>query len=268
MAFTNYTPPLLNREQSGALPDLIGNLLSGYGGSVSAKYAPQQQEADIFNKQLSPLATLSVSPMFLQNPQFQSALGGLIAKNLSRFGGKDFKDIKFNMPTYAQDVNREVHEAGNLAGDLSKAGKARTSLSGGAGWLENNFGEVGKKIADYFTHGTINSNLANQENRYKNIMEHLKNTEIQSQRLSRDQADEIFTKKENETYKQHYNRIKESYPNLFQQGENQGEQGEPEQPANAGNSEMLLIGPDGSQGFVPADKAIKLIESGKFREAT
>jgi hypothetical protein len=48
MAFTNYVPPLLNREQAGAMPDLIGSLLSGYSDVYKARMMPQ----DLIKKQL------------------------------------------------------------------------------------------------------------------------------------------------------------------------------------------------------------------------
>ena len=259
--FSNVISPELSKSP---LNDMIGNLLSGYTGAVHAKYAPQQQEADIFAKKIGPLATLATTPMFLQNPQFQAALGGLIAKNL-HFGGGEFSGMNANnMPTYANQVNQDVHEIENLSKDLTKAGKLRTGVSSGAGWLENTFGDVGKHIADYFSKGMINSDLAKKENRLKDLMETLKNNEIQTQRLTPQQAEKTFTKRENETYGQMVARLKRTNPNLFQQQEPEA----PGEPVSAGNSEMLLIGPDGSQGFVPADKAIKLIESGKFKEAT
>ncbi len=42
MAFNFYAPPILNPAQSGAMPDIIGNLLSGYSDVYKAKMLPQE----------------------------------------------------------------------------------------------------------------------------------------------------------------------------------------------------------------------------------
>ena len=52
MAFSFYSPPSLTPAQSGAMPDIIGNILRGYSGAVNAKYLPKEKESKIFANQI------------------------------------------------------------------------------------------------------------------------------------------------------------------------------------------------------------------------
>jgi hypothetical protein len=52
MAFSNYVPPLLNREQSGGMPDLIGQLLGGYAQGTQARYLQPGLEEELKKAQL------------------------------------------------------------------------------------------------------------------------------------------------------------------------------------------------------------------------
>lgn len=221
MAFSNFVPPFLNREQSGAMPDIISHLLGGYSKGMHAAYLPQQIEADIFSKKISPLATLATSPMFLQNPQFQQALGNLLSRNLGGMG-QGFEGLGGNNETFAGQIGRDINEAENYANELTKGGKVQSSLSGVGGQLENQLGEVGKHIAEFFG---LSPNLANKENQFNDTLKRLKKTAIDTQLLSPRDAEDIFTQRKNETAKQALTRIKKRAPSLFQQGEspNQGQ---------------------------------------------
>lgn len=87
MAFQPVMPPSFTREQSGALPDLVSHLLSGYRGAVTNKYLPRTLEADIFHKQISPLAMLASSPYFSSlHPEQQHQIAGYISQMLSKQG--------------------------------------------------------------------------------------------------------------------------------------------------------------------------------------
>lgn len=55
MSFTNYVPPLLNNDQAGVMPDLIGKLLGGYTEATKARYLQpgleqELQKAKLFNQ--------------------------------------------------------------------------------------------------------------------------------------------------------------------------------------------------------------------------
>lgn len=291
MSFTLWSPPTLTGAQAGGMPDIIGNLLRGYTGVVGAKYLPKEKESQIFANQIGPLATLATSPMFLQNPQFQQALSNLISKNsnilgpaFAGIGGGQGMQSEGNYPnTYAGQVGQRVAEAGNLAEDLSQAGVAKTNLSGAAGWLENNFGDLGKHLLNHLTKGKINSELAQKENQFETHLQNLKKNAIDTGMLSQKDAENVFAKRKNETRSQQFMRIQKTVPALFQQGgynpnsidakiardAQEKAQYETEHAGvtdnNANSGFTLLEGPDGSRGFVPADKARQLILSGEYK---
>ncbi len=290
MTFSLWSPPSLTPAQSGAMPDIIGNLLRGYNGVVNAKYLPKEKESKIFANQIGPLATLATSPMFLQNPQFQQALSNLISKN-SHLLGHGFEGIGggqgaiggANPNTYAGQVGQRVDEAGNLAEDLSQAGGAQTKLSGAAGWLEDNFGDLGKQIVKHLSNGRINSNLAQKENQFETHLQNLKKNATDTGMLSAKDAEEVFAKRKNETRSQQFMRIQKTVPALFQQNESyaprdadakiardaqeraqyETERGGQNENANSGFTHVQ--GPDGSTGYVPADKARQLIQAGQLK---
>lgn len=220
MAFTFVQPRQLRPEQVNPMANLITKALQGYGQGVRAAYLPKELEADIFAKQLTPLATLATSPMFLQNPQFQTALGNLISRNLSMFGGHEFKGMEGSkLPTYAEQVGKDVNEAQELSKELSSEGKLKTGTSGLAGAIENYLGAPGKSIVDFLGKGEINSELANKQNRFENILSTLKNNAVQTGRLSAKDAEDIFSPLKNETQESRFNRIKKTAPFLFEQNE-------------------------------------------------
>lgn len=217
MAFTFVQPRPLKPEQVNPFANLVSKALQGYGQGMKGAYLPQELQADIFAKRIGPLATLATSPMFLQNPQFQSALGNLIAKNLS-YGGKEFEEMgKNNLPTYADQVNKDIEEAQNLAKDLTKGGKLKVGTSSVAGKAENYLGDIGKHIVNFFTGGAMTSDLAQKQNRYDNILTTLKNNAVQAGRLTQKDAEDIFAPRENETAESRLKRIKRTVPSLFEQ---------------------------------------------------
>ncbi len=76
-SFTNYAAI---RPQRSPFRDIVGDILGGYSGAVNAKYMPREKEAEIFHKQISPLAMLASSPYFSSlhpEQQQQCFVGGL-----------------------------------------------------------------------------------------------------------------------------------------------------------------------------------------------
>lgn len=67
--------------------DMIGKILSGYNDTTKAKYLGKEKEADIFNKQISPLAMLASSPFFSSmQPQQQQQIAAYISKMMGQQG--------------------------------------------------------------------------------------------------------------------------------------------------------------------------------------
>lgn len=82
--FTNYAaiPP-----RHSPLNDIIGKVLGGYNEVTKSKYLKPSMEADIFHKQISPLAMLASSPYFSSlHPQQQQQIAGYISQMLSKQG--------------------------------------------------------------------------------------------------------------------------------------------------------------------------------------
>jgi|GEM_PF-4364440 hypothetical protein len=215
MAFTFTQARQLKPEQVNPFANLISKSLQGYGQGVKSAYLPQMLEADIFSKKISPLATLATSPMFLQNPQFQSALGQLISKSLG-FAGEGFQGGS-NWPTYAGQVGKDITELENLANDLTQAGKIKTGVSSGAATTENYLGDIGKHIVDFFSGGKVNSDLAQKQHQFQTLLKTLKNKALQTNSITAQDAEDLFSQRKDETPTQAVNRIKKTNPALFQQ---------------------------------------------------
>lgn len=82
--FTNYAaiPP-----RHSPLNDIIGKVLGGYNEVTKSKYLKPGLEADIFHKQISPLAMLASSPYFSSlHPQQQQQIAGYISQMLGKQG--------------------------------------------------------------------------------------------------------------------------------------------------------------------------------------
>ncbi len=222
--FPVFQRPVGTPEQTSPYNNFISNAMKSYQHGVRTKYAPEMMEADIFNKQLGPLATLATSPMFLNNPQFQHALGGLISENLHKFGhgfhGAGQEDNKVHFNSFSDNAKREVEHAVRNANKVSDAGKVATGVSGLAGKAESLFGHYGKDFVNWASGGKISSELAKSQNEITDSLNHLKQMAVQTQQMSPRDAEETFSIHENETSKQALDRVKKTNPELFQQQDN------------------------------------------------
>lgn len=82
--FTNYAAI---KPRHSPLNDIIGKALGGYNQVMKSKYLKPGLEADIFHKQISPLAMLASSPYFSSlHPQQQQQIAGYISQMLSKQG--------------------------------------------------------------------------------------------------------------------------------------------------------------------------------------
>lgn len=87
MTFQPMAVPLLNAQQSSPYAGLIQNMLSNYQNAVQARYAPQQQQADIFSKQFAPLAQIASSPLAqAMLPDQKNQMAALISQLLQQSG--------------------------------------------------------------------------------------------------------------------------------------------------------------------------------------
>lgn len=82
--FTNYAAI---EPRHSPLNDIIGKVLGGYNQVTKSKYLKPGLEADIFHKQISPLAMLASSPYFSSlHPEQQKQIAGYISQMLSKQG--------------------------------------------------------------------------------------------------------------------------------------------------------------------------------------
>lgn len=84
MTFTFHSPRKLEADEISPWGNLLSNALASYNAMTTAKYLPEQQEADIFHKRISPLANIAVSPLFAGlEPQAQQQISNYISNALS-----------------------------------------------------------------------------------------------------------------------------------------------------------------------------------------
>lgn len=82
--FTNYAAI---KPRPFPLSDIVGKVLGGYNDITKAKYLKPTMEADIFHKQISPLAMLASNPNFSQlYPEQQHQILGYISQMISKQG--------------------------------------------------------------------------------------------------------------------------------------------------------------------------------------
>ena len=227
MAFTAFQARKLNPEEVNPFSNVLSKALQGYGQGMKAAYMPKQIEADIFSKQIGPLATLATTPAFLQNPQFQAALGQIISKHLGYAQGGGQGGQGDGMPTYASQAKKDIQDADALAADLTKAGKIKGYISSAGGGAVNYAGDLGKKIIGLLpggktTKGLVDPALAEKQHQFDTFLEGLKNRALQTQTLNQSQAEDVFSEHKDETPKQRLARIKRTVPSLFQQDQGMG----------------------------------------------
>jgi hypothetical protein len=84
MVSTFYNPGKTTADEINPWNNLLGKALQSYNAMTMAKYLPEQQEADIFHKRISPLANIAISPVFSAlEPQAQQQISNYISNALS-----------------------------------------------------------------------------------------------------------------------------------------------------------------------------------------
>jgi hypothetical protein len=86
MSFT-FSNAISSQLAKSPLEGLANSLFSGYEQGQNAKYRAREKEADIFHKQISPLAMLASSPYFSSlHPAQQQQIAGYISNMMNRNG--------------------------------------------------------------------------------------------------------------------------------------------------------------------------------------
>lgn len=74
MSFTNYVPPLLTPEQSGAMPDILGKILSGYTQTTNARYLKPSLDEALKKAQLANIHAQQENQYYAPNIESQIGL--------------------------------------------------------------------------------------------------------------------------------------------------------------------------------------------------
>lgn len=139
MTFTFNPLPILSPEQQNPLNAFISNALKGYQGLKKASYLPKQLEADIFSKEIGPLASLASSPNFTGfNPEVQKLIAERIGKYLTHGQAGMGKGSTESAPGYAS--------GGNVFDRLKQGLESVESPGGRGNVVRSTFGGTLKKI--------------------------------------------------------------------------------------------------------------------------
>lgn len=107
MAFTFTNYPILTPEQQSPWQGALSRALDTYSKATKASYMPRQMEADLFAKEIGPLAGLASSPNFTGfNPEIQKMIaqriGGYLGHGQGGAGGAAGQESA-ETPGYAED---------------------------------------------------------------------------------------------------------------------------------------------------------------------
>ena len=148
--FTNYAGIA---PRHSPLNDIIGKVLGGYNESTKSKYLKPGLEADIFHKQISPLAMLASSPYFSSlHPQQQHQIAGYISQMLSKQGMGDAQMRQ--MP--GMEGQGSIDSQGNMDENPQMGNQKNPENNGNNSLIPQNAGEhfTGKFTQSPYTGGT------------------------------------------------------------------------------------------------------------------
>ncbi len=135
MTFTFYSPPTLTKEQASPWQGALTNALDTYAKTKKLSYLPRQMEADLFAKEIGPLAGLASSPNFRGfNPEIQKMIAQHIGGYLGH--GQGGESSSAETPGYAddKDIYGRIKKGADVA--LSSGGKSKVGGSRLAGEAE------------------------------------------------------------------------------------------------------------------------------------
>ncbi len=355
--FTNYAGI---KPRPSPFADIIGKVLGGYSDMTKAKFMPREKEAEIFNKQISPLAMLASSPFFSSmQPEQQHQIASYISKmmanqgiggqggqggvmgggqsqggmgqqgagssqNGGQQGGYGADDESLTPSTPGEHFTNQYTQSPFSPGTAHRTKSGETTYAptgsnvqkgldviteskglkklfdnysklapkiGGAGGFKRDFAKIASGVeradvpllsplAKTISSKLGTNNLSNEEATAESYKAQM-SPALRSIGFSNREISDILGFHPGENEKNIRDRLKSAWPVIerkiktyqknLKQGINVNENvmGENEDQGAGGNenSEMMLIAPDGSRGFVPADQAMKLLQSGQFKEA-
>jgi hypothetical protein len=134
MTFTFSQPRRLSIEESSPTGNLYANALKKYQQGVNAHYAPQRQEADIFAKEMGPMAALASNPNFSFDPQVREMISKRIADHIEKTQQKGGHEGLLNAILHKNWLGKQ-EEAANLP---QAGNQAQLGMTGGMQQGANN----------------------------------------------------------------------------------------------------------------------------------
>lgn len=144
MAFTFSQARRITPEESSPYNNLVANAMKNYQQNIAARYAPETARANIFNKMVSPLAQIAISPLGMamapeQQQQLQQYIsqalnnmsqgsgqqnheGGLMNSIRGLFGGNQEEQTSNNQQM-TQETNYPAQQGNNSYSLLPQAGQ-------------------------------------------------------------------------------------------------------------------------------------------------
>ena len=155
-SFTNYAAI---KPRHSPLNDIIGKALSGYNEVTKSKYLKPSLEADIFHKQISPLAMLASSPYFSSlHPQQQHQIAGYISQMLNKQGMGGQGGQMPGMPGQGQEQGQSP--MGDMGGGQQMGGQQQSPYNQGNDSLVP--GNPGEHFTGKFTESPYSGGTAHR----------------------------------------------------------------------------------------------------------
>lgn len=138
MTFTFNQYPILTPEQQNPMNALISRAMDTFQKGTKAAYQPRKMEADIFAKEIGPLAALASSPNFTGfNPQVQKMIAERIHGYLGSHGEQgEGRGLTESTPGYASD--KDIFARLKHGSDITQSpgGQLKTAKSNLVGQAE------------------------------------------------------------------------------------------------------------------------------------
>ena len=173
MSFTFNSPRKLDAEEANPYSNLISHAMDTYMKGQKAKYTSKQIEADIFAKEIGPLAALASSPNFTGiNPEIQKMIAQRIGHHLGGAKNGQESPQAESTPGYAndEDIYNRLEKGAHAtmgAGGQGALGKSRI-----AGGIENIFGK--NPISEYLGGNKVAGENASKEQAFEEGVQKLK----------------------------------------------------------------------------------------------
>lgn len=247
MAFTFNAARKLSPEEANPMNALISRAMQNFSQGMDLAYKPRQKEANIFAKEIGPLAALASSPNFQGfNPQVQK----MIAQHVGGYlGGGNSSEMGNEATTPGYATDEDIYSRLKHGADItqSEGGQLKTKKA-------NIVGEAEKWGLPHAIAEWLGGNKAAGENA---AFEQAKSEALQKLKLkgySESEAKKIINQREGESNKAYSNRLKPLFVSETPQ--------ENMRVANA-SSKTLIEMPDGKKFFIPTKNLEKFREKHK-----